>query len=442
MSTEGKVGAFIIAGLVFLGLAVFLLGDFTFERRYTVYVLFSDVGGLTDKAPVKLSGVEVGKVRRIELFNDKARVVASISKGVRIYRNASFAIGTTGIIGSKYLQIEQGTPDSGVMEPETVIVGVDPVSIEKALSKTLGSLQQLLGDLNGPPGQQGMLAKNINATIANVRSLTANLDEMIADSKPALTNSLARMDQITAKLDSILAKTDQMMAAINQSKGPVGALLHDESMKQDVKETVSSLKEAAGTAKDVLGRMTQFKVWWNYDWRYEHALKGGRTDIGLKISPREGRYYYLGGSNLSSPTDEARGVDYQRKNTVDAMLGWYGTGWDVSIGVLRSGGGGRLTLTPFAKVPVLDRFSIFGEGYDFGRNRVVEGRRLDKPMLNAGGMVRLHKFVGIGARVDDLQEVSRYQTWVNVSFEDKDVAYLLGMVSFGAAGTRGRSKSK
>ncbi|MBI5201218.1 MAG: hypothetical protein HY925_06500, partial [Elusimicrobia bacterium] len=153
-------------------------------------------------------------------------------------------------------------------------------------------------------------------------------------------------------------------------------------------------------------------------------------------------YYYVGGSNLSSPSDDARGIDYQRKNTVDALLGWDGKGWDVGVGVLRSGGGGRLKLTPFYDKPVLGKVSVIGEAYDFGRNRTVEGRRLDHPILAAGVFAQLHKFVGLGARVEDMQEVARYQTWVNVAFEDKDVAYLLGMVSFGAAGTKGRSKSK
>ncbi|MBI4424595.1 MAG: MCE family protein [Elusimicrobia bacterium] len=440
MSTEAKVGAFIIAGLVFMGVAIFLLGDFTFERRYQVYVLFSDVAGLSEKAPVKLSGVEVGKVRRIELAGDKAKVVAALSREVTVYKDAVFSIGSTGIIGSKFLQIEQGSPAAGPLPPESQVIGEDPVSIEKALTKALASLQGLLGDLSGPPGQQGLLAKNVNATVSNVRSLTATLDEMLADAKPAVTRSLKRMDEITAKLDAVLAKTDQMMAAINQSKGPVGALLHDEAMKKDIQQTVANVREAAGTAKDVLGRMTQFRVWWNYDWRYEHALKGGRTDIGLKISPREGRYYYLGGNNFSSPSDETRGIDYQRKNTVDALLGWEGRRWDVGVGVLRSAGGARVTVRPGAPDPFWGRFSAFAEAYDFGRNRVVEGRRLDHPVVGLGGKVQLHRVVGIGARVEDLQEVTRVQSWLNVMFEDKDVAYLLGMVSFGAAGTKGRSK--
>ncbi|MBI3548672.1 MAG: MCE family protein [Elusimicrobia bacterium] len=443
MSIESKVGAFVLAGLALLGIAIFLLGDFTFQRRYPIYVDFTDVSGLSEDSPVRLSGVDVGKVKKISFQSGKVRAEARIREGVPIYKNSLFQIGSTGIIGSKYLQIDQGKAESGVLQPGEAVQGKEADSIEKSLTKAFNSLQDLLAGLNGDESKQTPMTKNLNATVANVRELTANLNEMLADVKPNVTHAMDRMDSITAKLDSILAKTDQMMAAINQQKGPVGALLHDEKMKNDVKETVSSLKDVAGTAKDVLGRINQFRVYWNYDWRYEHAIRTSRGDIGLKIYPRDERYYYLGGSNLANVNDSnTHGTDYARKNTIDALLGFVWPYADLGVGVIQSGGGARVTVTPFKDVPVLDRLSLMAQGHDFGRNRVVESRRFSKPQYDFGGMFRAHRLIGIGARVEDVQEIPRYQTWVNVSFEDKDIAYLFGMTTFGVAGTKGRSKSK
>lgn len=435
-----KVGAFVLTGLVLLAVGIFLLGDFTFEKRYAVDVSFSDVTGLAEDSTVKLSGVEVGKVRRIRFEDGKVHVDVRIRRGVPVYRDAAFSVGSTGLIGSKFLQIDQGHAATGLLQDGDVIAGVDAVSMEKALSKTLGSLQDLLGGLNGE-AKPGTLAANLNASVEHVRSLTANLDELFADIKPQLTSAMTRMDGVTEKLDSILAKTDRLMANLNSGKGPVGALLSDEKMKDDVKETVTSLKDTMGTVKDMVGRMNQFRIYWNYDWRYDHAIRGSHGDIGMKISPREGRYYYVGGSNLGNESDAARGVDYARKNRVDALLGFEWGGVDLGLGVLRSGGGGRLTYTPFKSDPFWGRFSVMGQAYDFGRNRVIEGRRFGKPSYDLGAMARLHRLVGVGARVEDVAEVPRYQSWVNVNFEDKDIAYLFGMVSFGAAGTKGRSKS-
>ena len=76
LSLEAKVGAFVLAGLVLIASAIFLLGDYTFERRYTIYATFADVANLSKDAPVKLSGVEVGKVKGLLLEDHHAKAIA------------------------------------------------------------------------------------------------------------------------------------------------------------------------------------------------------------------------------------------------------------------------------------------------------------------------------------------------------------------------------
>ena len=436
ISLETKVGAFVLGGLTLLATAIFLLGDVSFEKRYTLYGQFTDVANLSKDAPVKLSGVEVGQVRSIELVDGGARVVMSIRKGVDIYNDAVFQIGSTGIIGSKYLQVDQGTRAKGVIAANSTVRGEDPVSIEKSLTKALAKLENLLDGFT-KEGPRGKLADNLTETVANVRDMTANLNDLIETTKPKLTKALNRSDDITDKLDALLAKSNTMMASLNTSSGTIGALLNDTKIKDDLKDTVSNLH-------DTFSRLNQFRVFWNYDWRYEHAVRTSRVDIGLKISPREGRYYYVGGSNLANINDERRGnkVDYARPNQIDALLGWEGPGYDVGVGVIRSGGGARVTITPFHKDPMLGRLSVVAQGHDFGRNRTFEGRKFTKPAYDLGALVRVHKYVSVGGRVEDLAEVPRYQSWIKVMFEDTDIAYLFGLASFGAAGTKGRSKSK
>jgi len=441
LSLEARVGAFVLAGLTLIGTAIFLLGDYTFENRYTIYATFTDVSNLSKDAPVKLSGVDVGKVRGLVLEDHHAKVIASIRKGVEIYNDAEFSIGSTGIIGSKYLQIDQGHTRAGIIPAGAVIRGIDPVPIEKSLTKALGKLETMLDSLT-KEGPRGSLTDNLRDTVANVREMTANLNDLIETTKPKLEKAMERTDGITEKLDALLAKSNQMMAGLATDKGAVGSLLHDEKVKNDVKETIASVREAASTAKDVFGRITQFKVYWNYDWRYEHLARTSRVDIGLKISPRDGRYYYVGGSNLANISDEKRSVhpDYVRPNKADALLGWEVGALDASVGVIRSAGGARVILTPFYKDPFWGRLSVSAQGYDFGRNRTIEGRKFTKPQYDFGLLAKVHKYVSIGGRVEDVQEVPRYQTWAKVMFEDQDVAYLFGMATFGAAGSKGRSK--
>lgn len=441
LSLEAKVGAFVLTGLLCIATAIFLLGDYTFERRYTEYATFSDVANLSKDAPVKLAGVEIGKVKGLLLEDHHAKVIMAIRHGVDIYNDAEFEIGSTGIIGSKYLAINQGHASAGVLPPNSVVRGTDPVSIEKSLNQALGKLDKLLSSLT-EEGPRGSLTDNLRETVANVRDMTANLNDLIETTKPKLEKSLERTDDITKKLDDLLAKANQTMAGLATDKGAVGALLHDEKVKEDVKQTIADVKEAAGTAKDVFGRITQFRVFWNYDWRYDSLARTSHSDIGLKIYPRDGRYYYGGISNAANLNDAPRGhqPDYTQPNRADALLGWELGPMDVAVGVIRSGGGARLTYTPFYKDPSLGRFSVTGQAYDFGRNRVVNGKAFDKPSFDAGLLAKINKYIGLGARVEDIARVKRVMTWANVQWEDQDIAYLFGMATFGAAGTKGRSK--
>ncbi len=442
MSLEAKVGAFVLGGLILLGTAIFLLGDFSMESRYTLNVTFHDVGNLTKDSPVKLAGVEVGKVKSLVLENGLAKAVCEIRKGVDIHKGAHFTVASTGIIGSKYLAVEQGNLSQGIVEAGVTVSGEDPVMLEKAMASALASLQGTLDELNAK-GPRGSLTENLRDTVANVRELTANLNDLIETTKPGLEKAIDRTDAITAKLDDLLAQSNLMMAGLSTDKGAIGALLHDPKVKDDVKETLSSVKDAATTAKDVFGRITQFRTSWNLDWRYEHLIRTSHADVGLKISPRPGRYYYVGGANLGNVNDATRrGVDYAPPNRIDGLLGFEKGPFDLAVGGIRSSGGARVTVTPFYNYEFGKRFSVMAQGYDFGRNRQYNGHMFTHPELDFGILARLTKWLGIGARVEDVQEVPRYQTWANVMFEDQDVSYLFGLATFGTAATKGRSKSK
>ena len=89
MNLETKVGAFVVGGLVLMGTAIFLLGDYTLEKRYTIYALFHDVANLTKNSPVKLSGVEVGQVRDIELVTAMRALCCRCAKVLTSIRTPS-----------------------------------------------------------------------------------------------------------------------------------------------------------------------------------------------------------------------------------------------------------------------------------------------------------------------------------------------------------------
>ncbi len=445
MSIEARVGAFVILGLAFLSIAILLLGDYTFGRRYTVYVTFRDASNLTKKAPVKLSGVQVGNVRDLTLSGPLARAELAIRNGVPLYRDAEFTVGSTGIIGSRYLEITQGHPAAGLIEPGETIEGVETVPLDKEVANALKKMEKLLDDLSGGGEHGQTLTQNLRDTVRSVRELTANLNDLLAASKPHLEKAMRRTDDISGKLDKLLDRSNHLVASLNTNEGAVGTLLHDPKVKEDVKQAVSSVKQAAGTVNDVLARLQQFKIWWNVDERYQYnnGANASHTDIGLKIQPREGRYYYIGVENAGVTNNKINPRDFEKQNTIDGLLGWTTGSLDLAAGIIRSAGGVRLTWTPFYKSSSwANRVSLFGQSYNFNRNIIINGVHFDQPETDVGALTRITKWLSLGWRVDDVSTAERrFEAWLHVPFEDKDVAYLFGLATFGAAGAKARSSN-
>ncbi len=443
MSLEARVGAFVLLGLAFLGLAILLLGNYTFGQRYIVYVTFKDAANLAKQAPVKLSGVQVGNVQELALSGRLAKAELAIRKGVPLYRDAVFTVGSTGIIGSKYLDITQGSPASGLIEPGETVAGVESVPLDKEVANALEKVEKLLDDLEGTNQHGQTLTENLRDTVRNIRELTANLNDLMAASKPHLEKAMRQTDEISSKLDQLLDHSNKLVASLNTTEGTVGTLLHDKKVKEDVKQTVTSVKQAAGTVNQVLARLQQFRIWWNLDERYQYnnGAAISHTDVGIKIQPREGRYYYIGVENAGVTNNAISPQNFGKPNTIDGLLGWTTGPIDLAAGIIRSAGGVRLTWTPFYNSAAwTNRVSLFGQSYNFNRNLIINGVHFNQPETDVGALTRITRWLSLGWRVDDVTTTEkRFEAWVHVPFEDKDIAYLFGLAPFGAAGAKSRS---
>jgi phospholipid/cholesterol/gamma-HCH transport system substrate-binding protein len=432
MNDETRVGIFVLAGMALFGMAIFLLGDYSFQTYYPMDVEFQDVAGLPDKAAAKLSGVEAGKIKKIFLQGDKVIVKLAIRDGVRIYRDAKFQVGSTSLIGSKFLQIDQGSPSAGVFEPGARALGENFMPVDRVVAKAVSDLQGLISDIRG----NGRLASDLNEIMGNLREVTANINDLVSTAQPHAEKAAERLDGITAKLDSILARTDALLAKVENGEGVAGALVADKKMKDDVTATLGNIKDASVSVKNVLGRFSGFRTYWNWQLKYEPLARDSKNDFGVRIYPRDNRYYYLGGANIINRKDQSRGVDYETMNTVDALLGWELKGFDLYAGVLRGAGGVGVKYRPFYGDPKWDRFRFLFEAADFSRRRVIRDRDFDSPRYDAGLELIFNRYVAAGVRVNDLAEVKRVNYTAHVMFEDKDISYLLGLASFGG----GKSK--
>ena len=137
---EIGVGALILAGaisLITLAINVSGLSLSDSAGGYKVYARFENVGGLTERAKVSLSGVPIGEVTAIRI--DTRMLMADVE--MRIFsevdylsKDSSAQILTAGLLGEKYIGITPG------FEEETLKDGARIEDTQSALV-----LEELIG---------------------------------------------------------------------------------------------------------------------------------------------------------------------------------------------------------------------------------------------------------------------------------------------------------
>jgi phospholipid/cholesterol/gamma-HCH transport system substrate-binding protein len=164
---ELKVGIFIAAGILIFFIIVFSIGDVYFIRKgYHVSVVFHFANGITESSPVRLAGVNVGQVDKINLFFDesekktKVRVLTWINdERIRIEEDSQVVINTLGLLGEKYLEITPGTKTDDILTDGDEIIGRDPVPTHVLAEKmedivdSAGAIMNRLVDGEGTLGK-------------------------------------------------------------------------------------------------------------------------------------------------------------------------------------------------------------------------------------------------------------------------------------------------
>jgi len=109
ISTEAKVGLFVLAGFIILGYMSMQIGKrgFGTKKGYNYDVLFDNAAGLNKEASVQIAGVEVGHVESIRLQDGKALATLRIFPEVKLEKDVRAAIKTHGVLGGFGRQIRR-----------------------------------------------------------------------------------------------------------------------------------------------------------------------------------------------------------------------------------------------------------------------------------------------------------------------------------------------
>jgi phospholipid/cholesterol/gamma-HCH transport system substrate-binding protein len=477
MKLETKVGAFFLATIGILGLLILRtekLDLFGKKNNRRFLMDFQQVAGLSPQSQVRVAGVKVGVVEEIKLNNGNARVIIGVPTDLPIYADATAQLSSLGILGEKYVDLDQGHATTGPMAENGLIpshegasldnlmetlaaIGKDVKGVTGALNQSIGGeegrqkLDEIVDNIRVLTGEIRVMAQEnhgaINASLTNVQAITAelrdrlprlaqqfedlgrNLNEMVGDAKPEMKGMMTDIRKLAQNFTSTSENLRSITDKMNKGEGTIGKLLNDEATVKKINLAVDNVNELMGGLKTMELRLDMNAARWT---------KRGDTQSGLNIelAPRKDYWYALGlnstpdgkittRTNIVTPTpgvpSTTKEVIVDQTFTVSAQFAKrLGEHFVVSAGIVESKGGGGLEYRS-----VEDRFRLGALAYDFAK-------RDDKPKPRYRLTTSFQFWKGLYAQagVQDLAnpDLKTFFAGGGVRWKDEDMKKLLGLL--------------
>lgn len=291
VSTEARVGALAVVAITALVLGFdFLKGNNTFKKGRDYYVIYERVPGLQESDPIKVNDLLVGRVKELKLRPDYSIVARlNISESFDIPKDTRAMISAVDFLGAKQVDLVIGTAPVLARSGDTLMGSVE-MGIQQAIRQELqpitAKVQELMGSIDSSmtvvnaifSGETGndvtssvtsiaealenfnTVSKRIDNMVArqanNVDSIFSNLADvtgalassdvqlsLIVNNMADITDSLAAADFAGAVSDArdALQGLSGVVNAINDGEGTLGKLIVEDSLYDEINQTVQDL---------------------------------------------------------------------------------------------------------------------------------------------------------------------------------------------------------
>ena len=261
MKTEAKVGAFTAVGLLLLVALVLGLSGFSLKagKGYTVYAGFHQVIGVEKQAQVCLAGVPIGEV--LDITNDGGGVTVEmrIHPDVRIPEGSHVTIGTPGVMGEKFVNIQPAEDRGHYIGDGAYLIGDDEQGMDTmfaGLNQVVAQAQELLDSLNSIAGDKNFRQSILQMT-ANMRDMTGHLSGLMAQLESMAAENRGNVQAMTANLVTVTASMNRTMASLEPMSANMNSVLGDPATAANVRETLENLKDTSERVQHVAATLDE-----------------------------------------------------------------------------------------------------------------------------------------------------------------------------------------
>ncbi|WP_276504322.1 MlaD family protein [Terrimonas pollutisoli] len=232
-----KLGAFVLSGLLFLVLLLYMIGKDRnlFGSTYILKARFENVQGLVPGNNIRFSGIQAGTVKRIKILSDtviEVTMIIDTKMKPIIRKNAIASIGTDGLVGNKVVNIVPAREPGALAEEGDILA-----------SKKVVNTDEMLQTLYKTNNDIAIIADNLKTTVQQINNSSALWALLNDKSIPRdLRISLGNIRQATGKAGNMADNLHTIIMDVKNGKGSVGAILKDTSFAQNLNDAIVKIK--------------------------------------------------------------------------------------------------------------------------------------------------------------------------------------------------------
>jgi phospholipid/cholesterol/gamma-HCH transport system substrate-binding protein len=288
-----KLGIFIFLGITILVVAIFMLGgkEQLFSSTFNVKAYFKTVQGLKSGATVRLSGIDVGTVKDVQIVNDttgRVQVTMSIKEDVgRFIRTDTRAtIETEGLVGNKVVVLEIGSSSAERVRDGGTIRTKEPMSISAVIEETQGvmeytkrmtkDLSEIVARVNRGEGSIGKLLVD-DELYTDATNLTKQADKSLQsitgefDKVTELFDNLGQgVKSVVTNVDSTIADLDSILTGVKEGRGILGEMLVNGSpFDSTLRATMKNVEKTTADARLAASRLAENMEALKHNWLFK-----------------------------------------------------------------------------------------------------------------------------------------------------------------------------
>ena len=249
--TAIKLGAFSLVLLLFTAIIIVVFGQMRFDRTTGYSAVFSNASGLRAGQFVRASGVEIGKVSKVQLVNNGSQVKVDfdVDRSLPLFEGTTASVRYLNLIGDRYMELKRGDGDRRLPAGGTIPVEHTEPALD--LDALIGGFRPVFRSLD--PDKVNTIAQSIitvfqgqGGTINDILDQTASLTSALADRDQAIGEVIRNLNTVldtTVKHQQQFDKTvqdfEQLITGLNNRADPIAT-------------SVAGISDAAGTIADLL----------------------------------------------------------------------------------------------------------------------------------------------------------------------------------------------